>query len=456
MGNQRIPTRTPQEHPGVTPTTSDVERDGVPFPTPPETIASEEVLGSPRSGRASSRLERWLLKKALASVGSPPLTIQLWDGHCVAGAPDGGAELLIRIDDRATLWKLLRRPEFGFADGYVAGTIQTDSDLVELTRSAFTACSTRHPHPVLERLQALFRLGARTRSASRDNVHHHYDLGNDFYRLWLDRRLLYTCAYFESEQQSLEAAQVAKMDHICRKLCLRSGERVIEAGCGWGAFALHMAREYGAQVTAYNLSREQLQYAREQAAQEGLSGRVSFIEDDWRQIRGECDVFVSVGMLEHVGPEHYAALGQVIRRCIGTRGRGLLHSIGVNRPRPLDSWTERRIFPGAQPPSLCQAMRIFEPCDLSVLDVENLRLHYALTLRHWLRRFEDSAGVVREMFDERFVRMWRMYLAASVSAFETGWLQLYQILFAPAAKNDMPLTRRHLYVYDPQSELAAR
>src|SRR5690606_20194637 len=155
----------------------------------------------------------------------------------------GRAEYHIRVNDRATLWKLLRRPEFEFAEGYMAGGIQTQSDLVDLTRSIFTACSARQPRPVLDRLHGLPRLGARTRSASRKNVHHHYDLGNDFYRLWLDERLLYTCAYFESEEESLEDAQVAKMDHICRKLCLRPGERVIEAGCGWGAFALHMAGE---------------------------------------------------------------------------------------------------------------------------------------------------------------------------------------------------------------------
>lgn len=444
MEHERIPTSSPPDEAQLPPRTLDVERDGVQFPATNVSDSQGEPGCERSASRASTRLERRLLKKALETVGSMPLRVELWDGNCVGAAP-GRAEYHIRVNDRATLWKLLRRPEFEFAEGYMAGGIQTQSDLVDLTRSIFTACSARQPRPVLDRLHGLPRLGARTRSASRKNVHHHYDLGNDFYRLWLDERLLYTCAYFESEEESLEDAQVAKMDHICRKLCLRPGERVIEAGCGWGAFALHMAGEYGAQVTAYNISREQLCYAREQAAQAGLCDRVRFVEDDWRQIRGECDVFVSVGMLEHVGPENYGTLGEVIRRCLGTRGRGLIHSIGVNRPRPMDSWTERRIFPGAQPPSLCQALRIFEPCELSVLDVENLRLHYALTLRHWLRRFEQSKNAVREMFDERFVRMWRMYLASSVSAFETGWLQLYQILFAPAAKNNVPLTRRHVY-----------
>jgi len=155
-------------------------------------------------------------------------------------------------------------------------------------------------------------------------------------------------------------------------------------------------------------------------------------------------VFVSVGMLEHVGPENFQELGGVIQRCLSSTGRGLIHSIGLNQPQPLDSWVEQRIFPGAQPPTLAEAMQLFEPFDFSVLDVENLRLHYALTLRHWLRRFESAAPEIRTMFDESFVRMWRMYLAASIASFETGWLQLFQILFAPGTNNALPLTRQHL------------
>src|SRR5690606_8963961 len=192
----------------------------------------------------------------------------------------------VRVNDRATLRRLLRRPDFEFADAYVAGRIEADGDLVDLMNAVFAAWHNRQPQPLLERIRSATRIGSRSTAAARDNVHHHYDLGNEFYKLWLDQRLLYTCAYFESDEQSLEDAQVAKMDHICRKLRLQPGARVIEAGCGWGAFALHMASEYGAQVTAYNISREQLQYARQQARQAGLSDRVTFVEDDWRQIRG--------------------------------------------------------------------------------------------------------------------------------------------------------------------------
>lgn len=198
-------------------------------------------------------------------------------------------------------------------------------------------------------------------------------------------------------------------------------------------------------VSAYNISTEQIAFARERAKAEGLDGQVRFIEDDYRNVGGEFDAFVSVGMLEHVGPDNFRGLGEVIDRVLKETGRGLIHSIGLNYPRPMDPWTERHIFPGAAPPSLAQMMQIFEPFDFSVLDVENLRLHYARTLEHWLQRYEASFDRVTEMFDPEFARSWRLYLAGSLTSFKTGLLQLFQVSFARAGNNDIPWTREYLY-----------
>src|SRR5579864_2162764 len=173
--------------------------------------------------------------------------------------------------------------------------------------------------------------------------------------MWLDPRLVYTCAYFPEASVTLERAQTAKMDHICRKLGLQPGETVVEAGCGWGALALHMAREYGASVKAFNISHEQICFARERAKQQGLSRQVEFIEDDYRSIAGKFDVFVSVGMLEHVGVKNYKDVSDVIRRSIGESGRGLLHFIGKNQPSAYSRWMRKRIFPGAYIPALREA-----------------------------------------------------------------------------------------------------
>jgi cyclopropane-fatty-acyl-phospholipid synthase len=280
---------------------------------------------------------------------------------------------------------------------------------------------------------------------SRDNIHCHYDLGNDFYRLWLDERMVYTCAYFPTPQASLEEAQVAKLEHVCRKLALRPGERVIEAGCGWGALALHMARHHGVSVRAFNISHEQIAYARERAAREGLADRVEFIEDDYRNVSGHYDAFASIGMLEHVGRDHHADLGATIDRCLPPHGRGLLHSLGRNRPQAFNAWMERYIFPGAYIPALREMVEVLEPRNFSVLDVENLRLHYARTTEIWLQRFDQWTARVASMFDERFVRAWRLYLASSTASFLSGSIQLFQVVFARGENNDMPWTRAHLY-----------
>jgi cyclopropane-fatty-acyl-phospholipid synthase len=198
-------------------------------------------------------------------------------------------------------------------------------------------------------------------------------------------------------------------------------------------------------VRAYNISKQQVSYARQRAQEEGLSDRVEYVLDDYRNIEGEYEVFVSVGMLEHVGRRDYPALGDVIDRCLKPDGRGLIHTIGRVRPGPMNAWIERRIFPGAYPPSLKEMMDIFEPHRFSVLDVENLRLHYARTLELWLDRFEQNRDAITMMMDEEFVKAWRLYLAGSIAAFRVGELQLYQVVFTRSINNELSWSRAHLY-----------
>lgn len=390
-------------------------------------------------------LEKRLLHKLLRLSGSPPVCFVLWDGEEVVESATPPTTRIV-IHDRGALYRLVANPDMEFGEMYSAGRVGLETSLVACLEDIYRARIRKPEGGLWKNLLEWFnRPRPNSQVHARENIHHHYDIGNDFYRLWLDEQMLYTCAYFPAPSVSLEQAQIAKMDHVCRKLGLKPGDRVVEAGCGWGALALHMARHYGVTVMAFNIAREQLAWARDRARREGLQDRVEFIEGDFREIDTACDAFVSVGMLEHVGIANFEALGRVIDRCLADNGRGLIHTIGMNRPSHLNTWIERRIFPGACPPSLGEMMRIFEPNHCSILDVENIRMHYARTLEHWLKRFEAATGQVSAMFGEPFVRAWRFYLCGSLAAFETGQLQLFQVAFARPADNDIPWTRDQLY-----------
>jgi cyclopropane-fatty-acyl-phospholipid synthase len=417
---------------------------------------SLEPLGIPERERSKERpatiarpgphaLDRWIARKFMKAVGSPPLSLALWDGEEVYSPPDPVAGL--RVHDRGALWRLVPHPDLAFGDLYSLGRITVEGELLTALEAVYkTMSELDRRNRMLRTVQRAILSTAPSLSRARANIHHHYDLGNDFYELWLDRDALqYTCAYYPESEMTLEQAQRAKMDHVCRKVWLRPGESVVEAGCGWGGFALHMAKYYDVTVRAYNISHEQIVYARAWAAREGLADRVEFVEDDFRNITGRYDVFVSIGMLEHVGPGNYSRLGRVIDGCLTPDGRGLIHSIGRDRPWPLNAWIRKRIFPGAYPPTLREMAQIFEPAGFSVLDTENLRLHYATTLREWLARYEQSLGRVREMFDDRFVRAWRLYLAGSIAGFTRGSLQLFQVLFARSGANAIPRSRARVY-----------
>jgi cyclopropane-fatty-acyl-phospholipid synthase len=384
---------------------------------------------------ASTAVDRWALARIQGTVPSARVRFLLWDGFEVPSTSTGTAVGTVVFRNRRALFSWIWNPDLNFGEAYMFGAVELRGDLVSILVEIYRALGRSTPQP-------WWWQRSNDMTAARETVHRHYDLGNGFYRRWLDREMVYTCAYFPTPDCNLDQAQIAKMDRVCRKLGLAPGEQVIEAGCGWGSLALFMAREYGVTVRAFNVSAEQITYARDRARVEQLADRVEFVEDDYRNVRGTCDAFVSVGMLEHVGVADYRTLGAVIDRSLNAGGRGLLHFIGRNRPGPLNPWIRKRIFPGAYPPTLPEVFeRVLEPSDLSVIDVENLRLHYASTLEHWRRRFDAASAEIATMFDETFVRAWRLYLAGSQAAFVTGSMQLFQVLFARGSSNAIPWTR---------------
>ncbi len=384
-----------------------------------------------------------IARRLHSRLGSAGLRIELHDGNAV-GAPRAEATAVLRLTDATAPFALALDPELAFGDLYSAGRLQLTGSLVDFL------CLT-HQNPVDFGLRARVLRSAGAPAAWRQalgratgNARHHYDVGNDFYALWLDERMVYTCAYFARPEMSLEEAQVAKLDLVCRKLRLRPDQSVLEFGSGWGALALHMARAYGARVRAFNVSLEQVEWAREQAEKQGVAARVEFVLDDYRNASGRFDAFASVGMLEHVGPGNYEELGRVIERSLAPEGLGLIHTIGRSQPYRLNRWITTRIFPNAHAPSLSELMPIFEPRDFAVLDVENLRLHYALTVEHWLARYRKNRRLIDEQVPAETARAFELYLAGTLAAFRVATLCLYQVVFSRARNDAVPWTRADL------------
>jgi len=400
-----------------------------------------------------TEFDRRLLRLILASVGNPRFTLRLWDGKDFT-VSDGEPVACIEFRNRRVLYELIASPSVGFGECYSKGQIEVHGDFLIMANEIATAVI-RHrargywKHKILSTLASM---RGNTLSRPRHNVHHPDDRYNDFYKLWLDERLLYTCAYYETSETDLAQAQLAKLDHVCRKLRLQAGQTVIEAGCGWGGLAMHMAEHYGVSVKAYNNSSEQVEYARQQAILRGLDKQVEFVLADYRTINESCDVFVSVGMLEHVGLKNFRKLGDIIHHCLKPDGMALIHTIGRSHPNQTDRWIRKHIFPGGHIPSLGEMATLFEPHKFSVLDVENLRLHYARTCADWLKNFEAVSDQIADMYSKEFVRSWRLYLASSSASFQSGTLQLYQVLFAPRGNKNVPWTRKYQFESRAESD----
>ena len=282
------------------------------------------------------------------------------------------------------------------------------------------------------------------RAGARRNVHHHYDLSYDLYRRFLDEDMQYSCAYFARPDMSLEEAQVAKKAHIAAKLRLEPGMSVLDIGCGWGGLALTLAEDYGVKVHGVTLSTEQLAVAERRAKERGLADRVRFTLTDYRDLRGPFDRIVSVGMFEHVGAPNYLAYFEQVRDLLGPDGIALIHSIGRADPPAITSpFIAKYIFPGGSIPALSEVTGAVEQSGLWTTDIELLRLHYAETLRCWRDRFLAQREAVKEMYDERFCRMWEIYLAMSELSFRAGSHMVIQIQLAKHV-NAAPIVRDYM------------
>jgi cyclopropane-fatty-acyl-phospholipid synthase len=388
------------------------------------------------------------------------LRLMLRSGRIITVMPDGteseygdgtGPPVTVRLNDRAAVRHLVLNPELALGESYMNGRLTIDDDRLQdllaiVVQNQRSGKRVFWQKPLLRLRAALRRLAQNNIAArARRHVAHHYDLSGELYDLFLDDDRQYSCAYFRTQEATLEQAQADKKAHIARKLLFEPGMRVLDIGCGWGGMALTLARDHGARVLGITLSKEQHAVAKERAAREGLAHRVNFQLCDYRHVTGTFDRIVSVGMFEHVGLPHYDVYFRTIRERLAPDGVALVHTIGwAASPDATNPWIAKYIFPGGYIPTLSEVARSVETAMLWPTDVECWRLHYAYTLRQWFDRFTDNEEEVRSLYDNRFVRMWRFYLAACEQTFRHGTQGVYQIQLSRSI-DAVPLTRDYLY-----------
>ena len=327
-----------------------------------------------------------------------------------------------------------------FAEGYMDGKIEIQGSMDEVARVLYLFSNHSHLN---KHQQALSKI---SQKQEKDNIKSHYDLGNDFYKLWLDETMSYSCAYFKSEKDSLFQAQLNKIQHTLKKLDLKPNERLLDIGCGWGWLSIMAAQKYGVKVLGITLSEEQYKKGQERIKEYHLENQVEIRLQNYQDLKEEpFDKIVSVGMFEHVGKENLPLYFMKAKELLKPGGSFLLHSIISMFEGKTNAWIDKYIFPGGYLPSLREVISIMSECDFHLLLAESLRIHYAMTLDRWYQNFSQALDEVRKMYDERFIRMWDLYLRSCASAFRVGSVDLFQFLITKGINNHLKLTKDYIY-----------
>ena len=398
---------------------------------------------------------RFSMERALASffercIKKGNLEVTFASGRAQSYGDGEGDEIAVRFTDIAAQAGFVIDPAMKFGEAYMDGRLAVEKGtiydvIVLLKNNAFR----KHfpPYAILPTLGRLLLAKWRDligQDPEKRNIAHHYDLDGKLYELFLDDDWQYTCAYFENEDQSLEEAQLAKKRHVTAKLMTGPGQRVLEMGCGWGGLALYIAEMTGAHVTAVTLSEEQVAIAQRRAVNRGLAGNTEFRLQNYRDAEGTFDRIISIGMLEHVGPQNFADMFKQSYRMLDKHGVMVVHAIG--RPKVMrypNPWMEKYIFPGGYIPAVSEVVPAIEQAGFLIKDIELLPMHYAHTCRHWRERFVANWDKAAALYDERFCRMWELYLALSESAFRNDRLMIFQIQLAKH-QDTVPYTRDYL------------
>ncbi|MBB6216051.1 cyclopropane-fatty-acyl-phospholipid synthase [Anaerosolibacter carboniphilus] len=394
-------------------------------------------------------MEKIILQKLSSKIGNASFAIDFWDGTNVNyGQRDPAFKIIFK--KRISKAKILRDPSLAFGEAYMDGIIDFEGNLQEIIETIFNLdipFFRKREFRGLRRILSQENRSTSFRKQQKD-VQHHYDLGNDFYQLWLDETMSYSCAYFCSPDDSLYKAQLQKIDYTLKKLNLHPGESLLDIGSGWGWLIIRAAQQYGVKALGITLSEEQYNKTKQRIEEYGLSGQVDVKLMDYRELAEsgqKFDKIVSIGMVEHVGRANLPKYMETVNKLLVPGGVSILHCITGPIEGSCNRWISKYIFPGGYIPSNRELIWLLSEHGFHLLDVESLRLHYARTLEHWAKNFEANVDSVREKYGERFVRMWWLYLNSCAAAFQASDLNIHQIGFSKGINNNLPMTRHYLY-----------
>lgn len=398
------------------------------------------------------KLESWIDQMRARAI--IPLRLALWNGREFDFGP--APQVTVRVPHAAALPYVLHPSLANLGEAYVEGKIEIEGKLADIIAIGHSlAANALHP---AGRLRRLFQWSGVQRTShdkpeDADAIAYHYDVSNDFYKLWLDENMVYSCAYFEQGEETLDAAQIGKIDHILHKIRLAPGQTLLDIGCGWGALVMRAAKNFGARCVGITLSENQYFYAREQIRRAGLADQVEVRLEDYRDAGGRYDRITSVGMFEHVGVRQLPAYFRKIHSLLADDGLAMNHGITTTDEKHVGEtfgggdFMDKYVFPRAELPHIGLTLTAMQEGGLEPLDVENLRRHYARTCGLWAERFENAAAQLEKIAGSKRFRIWRIYLAGCAYAFEHDWMSINQILCTRAGRNAsaLPWSRRYMY-----------
>ncbi|MDY2583926.1 MAG: class I SAM-dependent methyltransferase [Clostridium perfringens] len=386
-----------------------------------------------------------IVKSIAEHLSDRPFDLEYWDGEIIKYG-EGEPEFKLIIKNFPSKKELLSDPSVALGEAYMKGDIDIEGDLQKFFESII-----RNKDSFMNK-NTVFRLASKIKAPSliksKKDIAHHYDIGNDFYSLWLDKTMSYSCGYFKNPTDTLYDAQMNKIHHILKKLNLKEGQHLLDIGCGWGYLIIEAAKLYKVKALGITLSEEQFKKAKERIKQEGLEDLVDVQLMDYRNLEKsnlEFDRIVSVGMAEHVGHANLPLFFKNVDSVLKESGLFLLHNITNLVETEGNKWITTYIFPGGYLPTLREEINIAADINFRTLDVESLRLHYMKTLEEWCKNFMNHLDEERDMFDDEFLRMWHLYLATCAAAFHYWDIDIHQILFSKGINNTLPMTRKYLY-----------